>query len=148
LSGWLLDTTVISVNAPGRPLVTPKITAWFEANASDMYMSVITVAEVLSGVEKMRRQGATKGSAQLADWFDQLTHHYGPRVLPFDEAAAVMAGRLTDRALSLGHAPGFADIAIAAIAAVRGFTVLTLNLRRFQPLGVACLSPFVQSSEV
>ncbi len=145
MSGWLLDTTVISLNAPGRPPISPEITAWFEANADDMYMSVVTVAEVQSGVEKLRRQGSTKRSGQLADWFDQVTHHYGPRVLPFDEAAAVVAGRLMDKALSLGHAPGFADIAIAATAAARGLTVLTLNLRHFLPLGVPTLDPFRQT---
>jgi len=40
------------------------------------------------------------------------------------------------------YAPGFEDIAIAATAAVRGLTVLTANLRHFEPLGVPCLDPF------
>ena len=42
-----------------------------------------------------------------------MLHLYGERVLPFDVAAARLAGKLTDKAHAAGHSPGFADIAIA-----------------------------------
>jgi predicted nucleic acid-binding protein len=42
-----------------------------------------------------------------------------------------------------GHAPGFADIIIAATARRRGLTILSRNVRHFEPLGVAVSNPFV-----
>ena len=41
-----------------------------------------------------------------------------------------------------GRRPGFADVAIAAIAKSRGFVILTLNLCDFEPPGVETLNPF------
>ena len=71
-------------------------------------------------------------------------HLYAERVLAFDLRTARIAGALADLALSKGHAPGFADVAIAATAKLRGLTVLTRNARHFEPLGVPFLDPFVQ----
>jgi hypothetical protein len=67
---------------------------------------------------------------------------YGDRILPFDVPAARIAGARSDLARSKGHAPGFADVAIAASAKCHGFTILTSNVRDFAPLGVPFLDPF------
>jgi predicted nucleic acid-binding protein len=56
--------------------------------------------------------------------------------------AAGIAGALSDLVQSKGHAPGFADLAIAATAKCRGFTILTANVRHFEPLDVPFLNPF------
>ena len=64
-------------------------------------------------------------------------------MLPLDAEAAHETGLLIDRARATGHAPGFADLAIAGIAAARGLTILTRNLRHFAPLGVAAIDPYV-----
>jgi len=67
---------------------------------------------------------------------EALLHLYGNRVLPFDVAAARIAGALSDRARSKGRSPGFPDLAIAATAIAYDLTVLTRNLRHFVPLKV------------
>jgi hypothetical protein len=69
-------------------------------------------------------------------------HPYGDRILPFDLAAARIAGALSDVARSRGSTPGFADIAIAATAHCRGLTLLTRNTRHFAPLGLPAVNPF------
>ena len=71
-----------------------------------------------------------------------MLHLYAERVLPFEVRAARIAGNLADQARGTGHAPGFADVAIAATAQLRGFTILTRNIRHFEPLGVPFLDPF------
>jgi predicted nucleic acid-binding protein len=78
----------------------------------------------------------------LRRWFDRILDDYGDRLLSFDLAAARIAGAFGDAAQAEGRHPGFADVAIAAIAKSRGFVVLTLNLRHFEPLGVETLNPF------
>jgi hypothetical protein len=62
--------------------------------------------------------------------------------LAFDTSAARLAGELSDRARGQGHAPGFADIIIAATARQHAMTILSRNIRHFEPLGVPVLDPF------
>lgn len=79
----------------------------------------------------------------LNQWFNQILSFYADRVLPFDLEAARIAGTLSDDATAIGRNPGFADVAIAAIAKSRNLVVLTLNIRHFEPLKVAASDPFI-----
>jgi len=142
LSGWLLDTNIISAFAPGRPPPPQRVATWFEVNTDALFLSAVTVAEVVAGIARLRRGGAAARSASLEQWFDGIVDLYGDRILPFDARAGRLAGEMTDLALARGHTPGFADTAIGAIAQARSLTVLTANLRHFQPLGVAVHDPF------
>jgi len=112
-----------------------------DRNSERLFISTITIAEISDGIAKARREGARRKTADLAAWLDAVLHLYGNRVLPFDVAAARMAGTLSGRARSKGQSPGFPDLAIAATAAARELTVLTGNLRHFTPLGVAAHNP-------
>jgi predicted nucleic acid-binding protein len=78
----------------------------------------------------------------LKAWWDAVEYLYGDRILPFDLNAATIAGNLSDRAMAKGHAPGFADIAIAAIAEARSHVLLTRNTRHFKPLYEQVIDPF------
>ena len=100
------------------------------------------MAEVCDGIAKVERTGAAGRAARLGDWLDLVLHLYGDRLLPFDVAAARIAGRLLDRARASGLSPGFADVAIAATARSRELTVLTRNVRDFAPLGARVVNPF------
>jgi predicted nucleic acid-binding protein len=75
-------------------------------------------------------------------WFERILAVYADRVLSFDLAAARVAGTLGDAAQAAGRHPGFADVAIAAIAKARGLVVVTMNQRHFDPLGVEAFDPF------
>jgi predicted nucleic acid-binding protein len=77
----------------------------------------------------------------LQAWFTGVLGHYGDRVLPFDITSAHVAGGLTDFAKAAGRHPGFADIAIAAIAKSRDLVVLTANRQHFDFLGIDTLNP-------
>jgi predicted nucleic acid-binding protein len=98
-------------------------------------------AEIADGIAKARREGVRRKAADLAGWLEAVLHLYGNRVLPFDVAAARVAGTLSDRARSKGQSPGFPDLAIAATAVTHQLAVLTGNLRHFAPLGVAAYNP-------
>ena len=76
-------------------------------------------------------------------WLDTVLPLYAECALAFEARAARIAGGLFDLARSKGQAPGFADLAIAATAQLRSFTILTRNARRFEPLGFPFLDPFV-----
>jgi toxin FitB len=140
---YLIDTNVISAAAPSRP-VSSALVEWIVAHSASLFLSAVTVAEIEDGIAKLRREGATRKSAELTAWLDTVLHLYGDRVLAFDAATARIAGAMSDRARGLGHAPGLADIIIAATAQQRGLTILSRNLRHLEPLGVAVIDPFVR----
>lgn len=138
---YLVDTDVISALSPGK--VPPaSLAAWLEARSDDLYLSAVTVTELTDGIAKAEREGAARKAIALQGWLDAILWLYGSRILPLDTAVARLAGRLTDKARGQGHAPGFADIAIAATADSHGFLLLTRNIRHFQPLGIRVADPF------
>ena len=138
---YLVDTNVISAGAPSR-LAPANLVDWMDAQSARLSLSAVTVAEVEDGIAKLRREGATRKSADLAAWLETVLHLYGDRILAFDTPTARIAGALSDRARGQGQAPGFADIVIAATAERHGLTILSRNIRHFVPLGVAVLDPY------
>ena len=142
MTGWLLDTDVLSAFAPGRHSIPPDAAAWFDDRTDELYLSAITAAEIEASIAKLFRTGATRRAETLRMWFDRIVAVYADRVLSFDLAAARVAGSLGDAAQAMGRHPGFADVAIAAIAKAHELVVVTLNQRHFDPLGVEVFNPF------
>ena len=138
---YLVDTNIISAVSPNR-LAPAALVEWMDAQSASLFLSVVTIAEVEDGIAKLRREKATRRSRDLARWLDAVLHLYGDRILAFDTRIARLAGELSDRARGQGHAPGFADIIIAATARQHALTVLSRNARHFAPLGVPVLDPF------
>jgi toxin FitB len=139
---YLVDTNVISAGTSSRT-APPALIAWMDHHSPQLYVSAVPVAEIGDGIAKARREGATRKAADLDAWLETLLHLNGERVLALDAATARVAGMLSDRARGQGQAPGFADIIIAATALQHRLTVLSRNLRHFEPLGVRALDPFV-----
>jgi toxin FitB len=137
---YLVDTNVISAVAPSR-LVRSALVEWMDTHSASLFLSAVTVAEIEDGISKSRREGAIRKSANLAEWLETVLHLYGDRILAFDASTARIAGAMTDRAPGQGQAPGFADIVIAATAQHHGLTILSRNLRHFEPLGVPVIDP-------
>ncbi|BCH21618.1 PIN domain-containing protein [Mesorhizobium sp. L-8-3] len=140
---YLLDTNVVSADAPAKRQVGPEaFAAWVREHGDQLYISTVTIAEIEAGIARADRIGATTKAERLRRWLAAVEHFYAGRILPFDVEAARYAGAILDRARA--HDPGFEDIAIAATAAARGLTVLTANERHFTPLGVPLANPLKQ----
>lgn len=137
---YLLDTNVISADAPTKRQIGPNgFAGWLRRRSDVLYISAVTVAEIEAGVARAIRIGATTKARQLRLWLDAVEHLYAGRILAFGIAEARTAGAILDRARA--HDPGFEDIAIAATAAAHGLTILTAYECHFAPLGV----PFVNT---
>ena len=65
---------------------------------------------------------------------------YADRILTVDLSTARRWGRLS---ATIGHAG--ADLLIAATALEHGLTVVTRNVRHFEPTGVDVLNPFISN---
>ncbi|MBB2971434.1 type II toxin-antitoxin system VapC family toxin [Mesorhizobium sp. RMAD-H1] len=137
---FLVDTNVISALAPSKRQSLDQLVKWLDQASDKLFLSVISAAEVKSGIAKAEREGATTKARQLTEWWECIEHLYAEKLLPFDLRCAHAAGHILDAARA--HQPGFEDIAIAATARTHNLTVLTRNLRHFQPLGVPAIDPF------
>ena len=144
LKGYLLDTSVVSVLAPGRESFVPTpLSEWLQAHHKQLYLPCIAIAEMAQGIGKLRRAGGAERADRLDRWLDGLLSIFADRILPLDAQAARLAGDISDAAMAQGRHPGFADVAIAALAQNAGLLLLTCNLKHFEPLGVACADPLV-----
>ena len=142
MTGWLIDTNVLSAFGPDKPALRSEVRFWLRERADALFLSTITAAEIEAGIAKLSRTGGTRKAEGLRTWFDRILEQYAERLLPFDLAAARIAGQFIDAAQAQGRYPGFADISIAAIAMSRQLALLTVNLRHFEPLGIEVLNPF------
>ena len=132
---YLLDTNVIS--ALRRPDRHPGPRLWLEAQrASDVYVSVVTLGEVERGIARQAPLNPDF-ARDLALWAERILAWFADRVLPVDAATARRWGRLS---ASLGNQD--ADLLIAATALERGLTVVTRNVKHFEPTGAPVLDPF------
>ncbi len=143
--GFLLDSSVISALAPGREShLSADVADWLLAHDARLFIPCIALAELAQGIDKLRRTGGVERAQRLDLWLDRLVAGYGERILSLDALVARLAGKLSDAATAKGRHPGFADVAIAAIALHNSHMLLTRNLRDFEPLGVACADPFLR----
>jgi len=140
-SGYLLDTSVLSLLAPGRPTTHETLVGWVGNHSDALYVSAVTISEIEQGICKLRRAGSTDRADALARWLDALIDNGGDRILSFDARTGRIAGALSDRAIAAGRHPGFADVAIAATAVAHDLLLLTSNGKHFAPLGIAFNDP-------
>lgn len=143
MSGYLLDTNVISDLAPGKPMVPAVFSEWIadQGQSGNLFISSITVCEIKKGVSKLRRNGADKRADALDVWLSELVAMFSDYILPVDVAVALIAGPMGDNAAARGRDPGFADILIASTAHGQGLTVVTRNIKHFDHLDVSVERP-------
>lgn len=139
---YLLDTNVISAVAPTKRQRPDALVEWLDQASNGLYLSVVTAAEVRDGIAKLKREGASLKARNLSAWWDAVEHLYGKRILAFDLSVAQIAGKMMDAARSAGHAPGFADVVIAATAHAHGLTIASVNIKHFKPIYSAIVNPF------
>ncbi len=140
-SGYLLDTSIVSILYPGRPEASDAFVAWLRQRQSRTYICTVSIFELTQGVEKLARAGGHARASAYAQWIDSLVVRFGDRLLQLDAASAKTAGVLSDAAAASGQHPGVADIMIAAIAKAHDLVLLTRNVRHFAPLDIAVEEP-------
>ena len=138
MSGYLLDTNVVSLLSPSKGEASPKFLTWLdEADArGGLFISAVTVHEIERGIALLQRRGATAKARDLRQWMDGLVSTYEDRILPVDAAVSAISGRLEAEAISAGHNSGMADALIAGTAKAHDLVVLTHNQRHFAPFAV------------
>ncbi len=135
----LLDTNVLSalmLRAPERTVVS-----WLDRQAPEsVWTTAITVFELEFGVALLvsgrRRRELERAFGAVIDG------DLGGRVLPFDTAAAKMAGPVAARARAAGRSVEIRDVQIAGIALAHKATLATRNTRHFAATGIDVVDPW------
>ncbi len=138
---FLVDTNLLSELAPVKKSAQGDLHSWILRHENELFLSVVTVAEIEHGIGLLRHKGASAKAGAIAEWLDAVLELYGERILPLDTPAARLAGRLLATAQAGGASPGFEDAAIAATAQCHNLVVATRNTRHFIPMGVAHVNP-------
>lgn len=134
----VLDTNVVSEAMKPEP--HPAVRAWLnEQSAETLYLSSVTLAELLFGIGALP---AGRRKDMLAQALDGLMGLFRDRVLPFDVDAARRYAGLAVVARTGGRGFPTLDGYIAAIAASRGFIVASRDTTPYEAAGVAVINPW------
>lgn len=136
MSGYLLDTNVIS-EARKRQRADPNVLAWFESvDEADLFLSVLALGEIRKGIEQARTTDSIKARA-LERWLNGLERSYADRILPVTSAIADKWGRFgAIRPIST------VDGLMAATAMIHEMTLVTRNAQHVAHTGVILINPF------
>lgn len=119
----LLDTDTFSELGKGVDRTVVRNGAAYRATFGRYTLSVITVMEVICGLQK-------KGATRQRQAF--LANIASEEVLLFDRAAAEQAGQIAGELDRVGRPIGRADPMIAAIALQHGLELVTGNTAHYQ----------------
>ncbi|HKT20136.1 MAG TPA: type II toxin-antitoxin system VapC family toxin [Stellaceae bacterium] len=130
---FLLDTNILSEIA--KPSPSASLIAWMsEQKDEDLFIAALTVAEIRRGALE---KPAGKRRDQLEAWFsgpEGPQALFAGRVLPFDEAAALIWARLMAAGKVAGRPRSALDAIIAAVAEANGCVVVTNNEKDFEEI--------------
>jgi toxin FitB len=143
VSGWLLDTNVISELRRPRP--NSRVRAFVAAQPlEELFVSAVTLAEIRYGIERV---GDPIRRAELSDW---LTHKVRPmfnqRVLEVSEDVMFKWRLLVEEGRKAGHTFSQPDLIIAATALHHGLTVVTRDTGSYELARVALANPWVEAA--
>lgn len=134
-----LDTTVISALMQRAP--EPAVVSWLDSQpAESIWTTSITVSEVQTGLELL---DPGRRRRQLEAAFEQLlAGELQGRVQPFDQPAAIAAGRIAAERQPAGRPVEIREVQIAGITTVRRATLATRNTRHFEATGINLINPW------
>lgn len=135
----LLDTNVISALMLRNP--DPTAVAWVNSQPPEsIWTTTITVFEIRFGLERLVPSHRRRF---LEETFRKsLAEDLAGRIVPFDERAALAAGRIAAERQRIGRTIEFRDILIAGIGATRKAAIATRNVRHFEGLGIVVVNPW------
>lgn len=137
---YLLDTNVVSELQ--RPEPSEAVLCWYSVlHKEDLFLSVITVGEILQGAYKIMPTRPNKGLSYLS-WLNTMRAIFKDRILTVTEEIAEHWGQINGNSLAQGQKPSYLDNLLLATAHVHGLTLVTRNLKDFRDKGVMLFNPW------
>ena len=135
----VLDTNVVSEFMKADPDAT--VVSWLHQQPSDeIWTSSITVFEIQYGLSILPDGKRKRG---LVHQFElALKLDFDGRILDFDANAAMAAAEISANYKRAGQGSDVRDAQIAGIAAAKGRTLATRNVKDFRFAGVKLVDPW------
>lgn len=135
MTRYLLDTNIISDIVKPKP--SQSLLTWMaNQRDEDLFIASLTLAEIHRGILE---KPIGKKRAALDTWFsgpEGPQALFGDRILPFDDKAALVWGKLMAEGKVAGRPRSGLDMIIAAVAAANDCVVATDNERDFERIGI------------
>jgi predicted nucleic acid-binding protein len=143
MTGWLLDTNVLSELRRPRPEL--KVVGFVAAQRLEqLYVSTVTFAEIRFGIELVKDAARR---AALSDW---LTHKVRPmferRALEVSEDVMFKWRLLVEEGRRKRHTFSQPDLIIAATALSHGLTVVSRDKGDYARAGVPLFNPWTDAA--
>ncbi|MFN0316191.1 MAG: type II toxin-antitoxin system VapC family toxin [Burkholderiales bacterium] len=144
MTGWLLDTNVLSELRRPRP--EPRVVAFVAAQRLEsLFVSAVTLAEIRFGIESVSEANRR---AELNDW---LTHKVRPmfeqRVLPVSEEVLFKWRLLVEEGRKAGYTFSQPDLFIAATGLYHGLTVVSRDTAGYERSRVQLFNPWAETED-
>lgn len=139
MTGWLLDTNVLSELRRPRP--EAKVLQFVSGQKLDLlFVSVVTFAEIRFGIELLEDASQRM---ELSEWLtNRLRPMFEDRVLAITEEIMLKWRLLVAEGRKTGHTFAQPDLMIAATALHHGLTVVSRNTSDFERANVQVLNPW------
>lgn len=135
----ILDTNVLSELM--RPSPADEVIDWVRSqSASSLYVTAITEAEILFGVQLLpagKRRSQIESAA-----VEMFRTDFAGRVLSFGSDAALQYAHIAAQRRRAGRPISHQDAQIASIARTSGAAIATRNVEDFDRCGVRVINPW------
>lgn len=137
---YLLDTNIVSEWIKPQPALG--VIKWLaEADEDRVFLSVVTLAELRYGIERMPDGERRR---RLHVWLkDELPVRFEGRILPVDRPVAEAWGQLLARSRAVGRTIAIMDGFLSATAEVHQMTMVTRNVSDFSDLRHPIVNPWL-----
>jgi len=140
VSGWLLDTNVISELRKPKP--EPKVVSFVASQSLDaLFISEVTFAEIRFGIEKVTDPSRR---ADLNQWLAQkLRPMFEGRTLPVTEDVILEWRLVLEEGRKAGHTFSQPDLFIVATALYHGLTIVTRDVHDYRKTRARVFNPWL-----
>ncbi|WP_020076998.1 PIN domain-containing protein [Cryocola sp. 340MFSha3.1] len=134
----VLDTNVVSELI--QPWPNPRVISWIDSRLdSELFITTVTVAEMLTGANRM---GDGFRAEDRANLILGVLDHFRPRTLPFGVLAATECANITSLRFAAGRPIALADAMIAATAVAAEADAVATRDKDFADVGVPVIDPW------
>jgi toxin FitB len=132
---FLIDTDLLSLLE--RQRVPPKLASWVQANEAEIFLSIVSLAELEYGL----RQAPATHRSSLAAWLSATKRKFALATDEITEPVLVRWKELLAELKNKNRTMTCEDSLIAATALFHGHTLATHNRRHFEPVQLQVVDP-------
>ena len=138
MSGWLLDTNVLSELSRSAP--HDNVVAFISQHPDKLWIGDVTIAEIEAGI---RMQANDERRETIRTWQDEIVMpQFAGRILSISTGILIETFRIMRETRQQGITISTPDLLIAATASFHEFTVVSRDTCPYRQAGLPVLDPW------